>query len=169
VLLRHPTKSAIKVIDFGSSCFEHEKSKATEQQERLHATYVTTYSLHVHPKSVLPVAGGHPGNELPHGHRHVESRLHSGGTEDRVPHLPRRKRARTIILHHGSSRSPRQGLRQPKFPQATLLRYVRRVSYDFLSLFWIRLHWCPSTRGKLEGTQEKARNKDPLPSSPLRR
>ena len=27
VLLRHPAKSAIKVIDFGSSCFEHEKSK----------------------------------------------------------------------------------------------------------------------------------------------
>jgi dual specificity tyrosine-phosphorylation-regulated kinase 2/3/4 len=25
VLLRHPSKSAIKVIDFGSSCFEHEK------------------------------------------------------------------------------------------------------------------------------------------------
>ena len=27
VLLRHPAKSAIKVIDFGSSCFEHEKSE----------------------------------------------------------------------------------------------------------------------------------------------
>jgi dual specificity tyrosine-phosphorylation-regulated kinase 2/3/4 len=26
VLLRHPAKSAIKVIDFGSSCLEHEKS-----------------------------------------------------------------------------------------------------------------------------------------------
>lgn len=26
-MLRHPAKSAIKVIDFGSSCFEHEKSK----------------------------------------------------------------------------------------------------------------------------------------------
>ncbi|TRM59462.1 hypothetical protein BD626DRAFT_550298 [Schizophyllum amplum] len=26
VLLKHPAKSAIKVIDFGSSCFEHEKS-----------------------------------------------------------------------------------------------------------------------------------------------
>ena len=25
ILLRHPRKSAIKVIDFGSSCFEHEK------------------------------------------------------------------------------------------------------------------------------------------------
>lgn len=25
VLLRHPAKSGIKVIDFGSSCFEHEK------------------------------------------------------------------------------------------------------------------------------------------------
>jgi len=25
VLLKHPAKSAIKVIDFGSSCFEHEK------------------------------------------------------------------------------------------------------------------------------------------------
>ena len=30
MLLRHPTKSAIKVIDFGSSCFEHEKSEATK-------------------------------------------------------------------------------------------------------------------------------------------
>jgi dual specificity tyrosine-phosphorylation-regulated kinase 2/3/4 len=27
-LLRHPAKSAIKVIDFGSSCFEHEKSSS---------------------------------------------------------------------------------------------------------------------------------------------
>jgi len=27
VLLKHPMKSAIKVIDFGSSCFEHEKSE----------------------------------------------------------------------------------------------------------------------------------------------
>jgi dual specificity tyrosine-phosphorylation-regulated kinase 2/3/4 len=26
VLLKHPAKSALKVIDFGSSCFEHEKS-----------------------------------------------------------------------------------------------------------------------------------------------
>ena len=25
VLLKHPTKSAVRVIDFGSSCFEHEK------------------------------------------------------------------------------------------------------------------------------------------------
>jgi dual specificity tyrosine-phosphorylation-regulated kinase 2/3/4 len=27
VLLRHPAKSGIKVIDFGSSCLEHEKSQ----------------------------------------------------------------------------------------------------------------------------------------------
>jgi dual specificity tyrosine-phosphorylation-regulated kinase 2/3/4 len=27
VLLKHPAKSAIKVIDFGSSCLEHEKSR----------------------------------------------------------------------------------------------------------------------------------------------
>lgn len=32
MLLRHPTKSAIKVIDFGSSCLEHEKSKSIEYQ-----------------------------------------------------------------------------------------------------------------------------------------
>ena len=25
MLLKHPTKSAVRVIDFGSSCFEHEK------------------------------------------------------------------------------------------------------------------------------------------------
>jgi dual specificity tyrosine-phosphorylation-regulated kinase 2/3/4 len=39
VLLRHPTKSAIKVIDFGSSCFEHEKSEATEPCDAVHASY----------------------------------------------------------------------------------------------------------------------------------
>ena len=33
VLLKHPAKSAIKVIDFGSSCFEHEKGS-----EGLHYT-----------------------------------------------------------------------------------------------------------------------------------
>jgi dual specificity tyrosine-phosphorylation-regulated kinase 2/3/4 len=27
ILLRHPAKSGLKVIDFGSSCFEHEKGK----------------------------------------------------------------------------------------------------------------------------------------------
>lgn len=27
ILLKHPAKSAIKVIDFGSSCFEHEKGQ----------------------------------------------------------------------------------------------------------------------------------------------
>ena len=29
VLLRHPAKSGLKVIDFGSSCFEHEKGLYT--------------------------------------------------------------------------------------------------------------------------------------------
>jgi hypothetical protein len=27
ILLSHPSKSGIKVIDFGSSCFEHEKGE----------------------------------------------------------------------------------------------------------------------------------------------
>ncbi|KAJ7197301.1 kinase-like domain-containing protein [Mycena pura] len=39
VLLRHPAKSAIKVIDFGSSCLEHEKS-----------------FLYLHSKPFLPVS-----------------------------------------------------------------------------------------------------------------
>jgi dual specificity tyrosine-phosphorylation-regulated kinase 2/3/4 len=39
VLLRHPTKSAIKVIDFGSSCLEHEKSEAFEPPMALLASY----------------------------------------------------------------------------------------------------------------------------------
>src|SRR5580692_1971126 len=36
---------------------------------------MATRSLHLHSESVLPVAGSHPGYELPHGHRHVEPGL----------------------------------------------------------------------------------------------
>ena len=56
VLLRHPTKSAIKVIDFGSSCFEHEKSEATERAMPYMLLTMTTRSLHLHSKSFLPIA-----------------------------------------------------------------------------------------------------------------
>ena len=55
VLLRHPTKSAIKVIDFGSSCFEHEKSEAQKRLMLYMLLTMTTRSLYLHPKPVLPV------------------------------------------------------------------------------------------------------------------
>ena len=55
VLLRHPTKSAIKVIDFGSSCFEHEKSEVQNRLIPYMLLTKKTLSLYLHPKSVLPV------------------------------------------------------------------------------------------------------------------
>ena len=46
VLLKHPAKSAIKVIDFGSSCLEHEKSACSPTPTPLaflHNELVYTY------------------------------------------------------------------------------------------------------------------------------
>jgi dual specificity tyrosine-phosphorylation-regulated kinase 2/3/4 len=34
ILLSHPSKSGIKVIDFGSSCFEHEKGRSHLEPDR---------------------------------------------------------------------------------------------------------------------------------------
>lgn len=70
ILLKHPAKSAIKVIDFGSSCFEHEKSSSFL---RPRAALTRRCSLHVHPVPLLPLSGSHPGHELPHGHRRAPS------------------------------------------------------------------------------------------------
>ena len=87
VLLRHPAKSAIKVIDFGSSCFEHEKSKWFSMSER--PIPDRSFSLHLYSESLLPLAGSHPGHELPYGDRYVESGLHHGRALYRIPYLPR--------------------------------------------------------------------------------
>jgi serine/threonine protein kinase len=65
VLLKHPAKSAIKVIDFGSSCFEHEKSEPSLSRAVISLT--RAFSLYLYPKSLLSLTGGHHGHELPHG------------------------------------------------------------------------------------------------------
>jgi serine/threonine protein kinase len=62
------------------------------------------------------------------------SGLYTGGAQDRLPHLSRRKRARAIVLHNGGSWSSRQGLCQSELSQATLLWYVQRLTYSFESL-----------------------------------
>ena len=61
ILLCHPVKSGIKIIDFGSSCLETEKGE------------LMCYSLYVHPVPLLPKSGGDFGDELCHGHRYMES------------------------------------------------------------------------------------------------
>ncbi|TFK42822.1 hypothetical protein BDQ12DRAFT_662973 [Crucibulum laeve] len=49
VLLRHPAKSAIKVIDFGSSCFEHEKiSVYTYIQSRFYRSPEVILGMNYH-------------------------------------------------------------------------------------------------------------------------
>lgn len=102
MLLRHPAKSAIKVIDFGSSCFEHEKSKGIIYW-RLIVPSDDARSLHVHSKPVLSLSRSHLRDELSHGHRYVEPGLYISGAQDRLPHLPRRKRAGAVIMHNGGS------------------------------------------------------------------
>lgn len=88
VLLRHPAKSAIKVIDFGSSCFEHEKSEVFRPKYKLRRLLTGMFSLHLHTKSLLSLTGSHPRHELSYGHRHVEFRLYHGGAVHGLPHLP---------------------------------------------------------------------------------
>lgn len=54
VLLAAPNRGEIKVIDFGSSCFEHEKGR-TNPSEIQGINSNVVYSLHLHPVSFLPV------------------------------------------------------------------------------------------------------------------
>lgn len=62
VLLAAPNKGEIKVIDFGSSCFEHEKGML--YNPAISCEPLTIASLHIHSITVLPVTGGYPGDDL---------------------------------------------------------------------------------------------------------
>lgn len=65
ILLAHPAHTEIKVIDFGSSCFENEKGRYTTQSIYLNMySLITVPSLHIHPISFLSFAGGDPWYEL---------------------------------------------------------------------------------------------------------
>jgi dual specificity tyrosine-phosphorylation-regulated kinase 2/3/4 len=48
ILLVHPLKSDIKIIDFGSSCFENEKGNKRRNQSNV--------SVHLYPISVLSIS-----------------------------------------------------------------------------------------------------------------
>jgi dual specificity tyrosine-phosphorylation-regulated kinase 2/3/4 len=60
ILLVHPLKSEIKVIDFGSSCFETEKGIISSDR--------TNSSVHLYPVSFLSFAGSHSRDDLWYGH-----------------------------------------------------------------------------------------------------
>lgn len=57
ILLKHPTKSTIKVIDFGSSCFENDRGK---RGNRVTLQFVFSdfciYSIHLYSKPILPIS-----------------------------------------------------------------------------------------------------------------
>lgn len=62
---------------------------------------LSTFSLHLHPESLLPLSGGHPGSPLQHGHWHVEPGLHPCRALHRLSPLPGREWSRANSLHHG--------------------------------------------------------------------
>jgi serine/threonine protein kinase len=59
ILLVHPLRSDIKVIDFGSSCFENEKGMGT--------LTATNDSVHVYPVAVLSLAGSYSWDDIRDG------------------------------------------------------------------------------------------------------
>lgn len=75
ILLAHPARSEIKVIDFGSSCFENEKGMPRRHKDCMKAN---VYSIHLHPKSILSVTRGYSWHDIWSTHRYVESRLYPG-------------------------------------------------------------------------------------------
>ena len=62
---------------------------------------LSTLSLHLHPESLLPLSGGHPGSPLQHGHWHVEPGLHPCRTLHRLSPLPGGEWSGANRLHHG--------------------------------------------------------------------
>lgn len=92
VLLRHPAKSGLKVIDFGSSCFEHEKGEfCSSHAVHFYRIQLFPLSVYLYPKPLLPVSRSHSGLELPYGYRHVESRVHSRGAVHGLSYFPWRE------------------------------------------------------------------------------
>lgn len=113
VLLKHPIKSAIKVIDFGSSCFEHEKSKHCNHVLASRDDLWPSLSLYLHSESLLQVSWSHSRDELSHGNRYVEFGLHLSGASYWLSYLSWREWAGTTILHNGSTWCSWQGLCEP--------------------------------------------------------
>lgn len=57
ILLKHPKRSAIKTIDFGSSCFEHEKGAFPVTLSKGAIVLKSGRdSIYLHPEPILPFA-----------------------------------------------------------------------------------------------------------------
>lgn len=131
ILLAHPARTEIKVIDFGSSCFENEKG-AILYPLSLATTKLTGNSIYVYPVAFLPLSRSHPRNELRSGNRYVVARLHPGGVVYRLPHLPRRKRARAVGMHHGSLRTAGETPDREIHASETVFRLTGKTEDDCL-------------------------------------
>lgn len=54
ILLKHPAKSTIKVIDFGSSCLESQRGNLIVEYKRVQFNSSAVYSVYLYSKSILP-------------------------------------------------------------------------------------------------------------------
>lgn len=55
ILLAHPAHTEIKVIDFGSSCFENEKGESRSRHSPT-IRFTDLSSVHIHPVPLLPLS-----------------------------------------------------------------------------------------------------------------
>lgn len=80
ILLCNPKRSAIKIVDFGSSCQLGQRVSTDADDNPEPAFYAASIlDLPIHSITFLPLAGGAAGHPLRLGHRHVVARLHSRG------------------------------------------------------------------------------------------
>lgn len=76
ILLCNPKRSAIKIVDFGSSCQLGQRVSPLAKDWTNFANHCFFADLPVHPVKVLSLTGSAAWHPLRPGHRHVESGLH---------------------------------------------------------------------------------------------
>lgn len=122
ILLANPRRSEIRVIDFGSSCFENEKGTSPRVPLMTVYTYIQS-RFYRSPEVILGIdySMGTPPARPSHSDRHVEPRVHPRRAAHGLSHLPRRKRAGPARVHDGGAgRAGPPPAREEHTPQAVL-------------------------------------------------
>ena len=139
ILLKLKGQSSIKVIDFGSSCYDHQRVYTYIQSRFYRSPEVilgalprihhlsNSLSLYVNvvpslPPSLPPSLLLLCRDAVQHGHRHVESGVHLGRAVHGLPAVPRGERGGTASLHHGDIWSPLPLSPQRRSEKEALLR-----------------------------------------------
>ena len=129
ILLVNPKRSAIKIVDFGSSCqLGHRVSSSPSSS--LHVAPLTQYQFYslrfpdlpVHPVAVLQITRSVTGRAVRSLHRHVVAGLHSRRNAHRRTAVQRRKWSRPNQQDSGGVGNPPEACVGPRSEDAKVLR-----------------------------------------------